>query len=358
MDRIVIWVEDDLAGWGGVAAFAKQLAKSFSKKGVNVHFNSAGKITEYKVSNDAISKKVGLLNFFLTNRKSLLFLQYVPYSFSSLGMPFHLWFYLLIAKFFQVKVYVYFHEVAVRTTRQRWKEKILGKMQLILARGLCLIADRSFTSNQFYANMIVSRKSVSVVPVPSNIDKVPFQNNDKKIHRICSFLNRATRQLFEVLATLVDKGILVELYLIGNATNDHQERAKVYQATMSYPIEIIPPLNEIALSELLSSASVYVQLESVDSFGEGGASTKSGALAAAFQHGKIIVTTKGDMTDNVYINEQTVFFVNPNEDGNIADTIELVLKDNKQAETRGRNAQKMYEEHMSWDRVIKKMQLI
>ncbi|MBX9891026.1 MAG: glycosyltransferase [Chitinophagaceae bacterium] len=357
MDNIVIWVEDELNGWGGVAAYAKQMAKRLSNKGAKTYFKSSGKFIEWHNDCDT-NKSSSLLHFFVTNRNSLLFLQYVPYSFSRWGLPFHLWFYLLIAKLFQVNVQVYIHEVAIRTTRQPWEKKILGKLQLILAKVLCLIADRSFTSNQFYANMIGSGKSVFVIPVPSNIDKVPYQNNDRKIHRVCSFLNRATNQLFAALANLKDKGIQLELYLIGYATTDHQERAKVYQATMSYPIQIIPPLNEIALSELLSSASVYVQLESVDSFGEGGASTKSGALAAAFQHGKIIVTTKGDMTDNVYINEQTVFFVNPNEDGNIADTIELVLKDNKQAETRGRNAQKMYEEHMSWDRVIKKMQLI
>lgn len=357
MDKIVVWVEDDLSGWGGVAAFAKRLATSLSTKGANVYFKSVRKITEYKGNNYAKSKNVGLINFFLTNRKSLLFLQYVPYSFSRWGMPFHLWFYLFVSKLFQVKIYVFFHEVAVRTTRQGWKRKLLGAMQLFLARGLCLIADRSFTSNQFYANMIGSRKSVSVVPVSSNIDKVPFQNNDKKIHRICSFLNRATRQLFEALAILVDKGIRLELYLIGNATVDHQERARVFQASMNYPIEIIPPTNDIVLSELLSSANVYVQLESVDGFGEGGASTKSGALAAAFQHGKIIVTTKGDMTDNVYINEQTVLFVTPNEVREIADVIELVLSDYKQAEERGRNAQRMYDEHMGWDKVIEKMQL-
>lgn len=357
MDNIVIWVEDKLNGWGGVAAFAKQMAKRLSNKATKTYIKSSGKFIEWHNDCDTI-KLSSLLHFFLTNRKSVLFLQYVPYSFSRWGLPFYLWFYLLVVKLFQVKVHVYFHEVAVRTTRQPWKKKILGKMQLILARVLCLIADRSFTSNQFYANMIGSRKSVLVIPVPSNIDKVPHQNNDKKIHRVCSFLNRATHQLFEALATLVDKGILVELYLIGNATIDHQERARVFQATMSYPIEIIPPLNEIALSEILSSASVYVQLESVGSFDEGGASTKSGALAAAFQHGKIIVTTKGDMTDNVYINEQAVFFVNPNEEGNIAEVIELAFKDNIQAEARGRNAQKIYEEHMSWDRVIEKMQLI
>lgn len=357
MDNIVIWVEDKLNGWGGVAAFAKQMAKRLSNKGTKTYIKSSGKFIEWHNDCDTI-KLSSLLHSFLTNRKSLLFLQYVPYSFSSLGMPFHLWFYLLIAKFFQVKVYVYFHEVAVRTTRQPRKKKILGKMQLILARGLCLIADRSFTSNQFYANMIGSRKSLSVIPVPSNIEKVPYENNDKKIHRVCSFLNRATHQLFEALAFLVDKDIRLELYLIGNATIDHQERARVFQSTMNYPIEIIPPINEIALSELLSSASIYIQLESVDSFGEGGASTKSGALAAAFQHGKIIVTTKGDMTDSLYINEQTVFFVNPNEAVQIADAIEFIIKNNQQGEEKGRNAQKMYEEHMGWDKLIEKMQLV
>ena len=356
MYNILIWCEDDLSGFGGVAAFSKLLGRELEQKGNQVSLYSKKSIYTLRQKTPLFHKQ--LRNIFLVPKHDFVFVQYVPYAFSSIGLPFKLvvslWFFRLKG----MQVVIFFHEVAIRSHGLSVKYQLISIFQKWIAISLNKISSLSITSNLLYASYFGKDNNVFLNPIPSNIEEAKQPSMSQHRITILSFVNRAFEELFEAVASLKKRGLDIQLLLVGAATEDHVARAIRYKGSVSYPVTIYSAVSDEEMSSLLSSASIYVQLEKVSDTGEGGASTKSGALAAAYQHGKVIITTRGDMTDERYINEQTVFFVDGNDPLSISRGIEYIIENPEEAILKANNARRYYYEKMDWPCLINSLSIL
>lgn len=356
MSKILVWCEDDMSGLGGVAAFSKLLGSELELMGNHVSVYSRKSL--YTIREKAPLFQKQLDNIFFAPRFDFVFVQYVPYAFSSIGLPFHMVLSVLFLKLKGVQVVFFFHEVAIRSKGISSKYKLIGFLQKWIAISLNKVSSLSFTSNLLYASYFGEDNNVIVNPIPSNIEEAKLPATKQHSIRVLSFVNRAFEVLFEAVAGLKKSGLDIQLLLVGAATEDHVARAIRYKGSVSYPVTIYSAVSEEEMSQLLNSASIYVQLEKVSDTGEGGASTKSGALAAAYQHGKAIITTRGDMTDERYINEQTVFFVDGNDPLSISRGIEYIIENPEEAISKANNARKCYYEKMDWPCLINSLSIL
>lgn len=362
MVKWLIHTEDHINSFGGVANFSLNLADRLNKGDISVLLYSDNTIfVKNEQYNPAwnIYKKVKTLlalPFFLrTTGISTYFLQYVPYSYSRFGIPFYLIPYLLFLRFLNINIYIYFHEIAVRKTDSRLVFKMLAYLQLFIAKCLVKIAHNQYTSNLYYKELL-NKSTCKVVPVPSNLEKsslaFSFLSKSDTIE-ILSFTNRCTLSLLKGLDILSQSGYNLELKLVGNSIKKHISLIESFIPHSSYRIQIIPPGKRELLIHAFEQANIYCQIENVNNRNEGGASTKSGALAAAFQFGKIIITTRGDMTDSEFINDDVVFFVNGRDKDKIAFMIGDVIDNYENSLKKAFKASQYYNDKISWNNFIK-----
>lgn len=356
MPNILIWCEDDLSGFGGVAAFSKLLGRELELMGNHVSVYSRKGLYTIREKAPLFKKQLG--NIFFAPRYDFVFVQYVPYAFSSIGLPYKLVLSLLFLKFKGVRVVIFFHEVAIRSFGLSVKYQLISIFQKWIAFSLNKISSLSITSNFLYASYFDKDSNIIVNPIPSNIIEAKQHATNQHGIMILSFVNRAFDELFEAITRVYENGSDIHLFLVGAATEDHVARVIRYKETVAYPVSIYSAVSDEEMSRLLSSASIYVQLEKLNDAGEGGASTKSGALAAAFQHNKVILTTQGDMTDDRLINEQTVFFVDGNNPLSISRGIEYIIENPAEAISKANNARKVYYNEMDWPCLMKSLSIL
>lgn len=356
MPNILIWCEDDLFGFGGVAAFSKFLGRELEQTGNQVSLYSRKGFYTIRQKISLFQKQVK--NIFLVPKHDIVFVQYVPYAFSSIGLPFKLIVSLWFLRLKGVQVVIFFHEVAIRSKGISSKYKLIGFLQKWIAISLNKLSSLSFTSNLLYASYFGEDNNVIVNPIPSNIEEAKQPATNQHRITILSFVNRAFEELFEAITRVYENDSDIHLVLVGAATEDHVTRVIRYKETVAYSVSVYSAVSDEEMSSLLSSASIYVQLEKVSDTGEGGASTKSGALAAAFQHNKVILTTQGDMTDDRLINEQTVFFVDGNNPLSISRGIKYIIENPEEAISKANNARKVYYNEMDWPCLMKSLSIL
>jgi glycosyltransferase involved in cell wall biosynthesis len=360
----LIVTDDDINGYGGVAHFSVLLTQQLSKRGHTVYLLSKNQIFDihdggsYQYRTADTRTKVGVELFQKINKLGVkeCLIQYVPYSFSRLGIPYHLLFLFFYIKLSGISVTTFFHEVAIRRQNQPLKLRILGSLQLLLARMLSSISDKSFTSNSLYKNYL-KEDDVVLQAVPANItakSTVQFFK-DANVTFILSYINRATDVLFLALNLLAERGYNIKMMLIGNSIQEHLDRAKYYQKYCKYKIEILGVCNEITLASYYIQADIYCQLELVDNLKQGGISSKSGALAAALYYGKSIIATAGDMTDNFLLESDAFFFVQAASPEDVSTQIEYAIINKDIAEKRSINARALYSKYFEWSVLVDKL---
>ena len=290
-------------------------------------------------------------------------IEYVPHSFSKVGVPFYLIFVLFLLRMHRVKTFVFFHEVSVRIFYSGVKNFGLGIAQRAIALCLYLVSNSSLTSNRFYQKNFFSLP-ILLNPVPSNIiddNCLPSEilNGDKLI--IGTFVNRCTDTVLSAVAECIYmRSLNIELKILGHATQVIKNNISSVASNLKIGENISwsKSIDKQDLSIDFRSCNVFLHVENVTNGGAGGLTTKSGILSTALAAGLPVIGTFGDMTDlDILMDGKNVLAVN----GSTSSITEAILKLATNEVFRmslGENARRTYEGHLSWKNHLDKFDLL
>jgi glycosyltransferase involved in cell wall biosynthesis len=299
-----------------------------------------------------------VLNYVRQKRPKWILLQYVPYSFSTIGIPIQLVFYLLIFRCLGIKVHTNFHEISIRL----WDGSFLGCIraigQRVTAYLIALLSNSLQTSNKFYSSLLYPFIP-KTLPIPSNfefIDKpkyVQAKSNLKEDWVILSNANRCHSFFFEVISKLLEHNATLQLVIIGRATPVDLVfiKSQLTLLKLNNRSRLLVNLSAEDYINEFNKGHIYFQLEPVDSKGRGGVSAKSGALATALMIGLPTITTKGDLTDNeLFIDKKNILFVPLLNTQLLIETVNHLINNSEIYSAIRMNSKSLYISNFAWDK--------
>jgi glycosyltransferase involved in cell wall biosynthesis len=147
----------------------------------------------------------------------------------------------------------------------------------------------------------------------------------------------------------------VKLKLIGIADPNHilelKSLIQVYDLSAVVSFEERGTRDDLA--EQFAASDIYLQMEFVNEFGNGGVSTKSGALAAAMAAGLPIISARGDMTDStVFRDKENIFFAYYKDEDSVFNAVTEILNNQSLAKKLARGSEETYANKLSWDHTV------
>ena len=231
-------------------------------------------------------------------------LQYVPYGFNKWGVPLLLP--VVISRINrQCRVILTVHEPYIRL--QWWPAKtfVIGQLQRIIMQLLGKAADSVITSIDRYEKLIGKyiKKPIAIIPVPSNIIPVNVDADELVLLKntiapggekiIATFGIRDHALLIEVIKSIVAKNTHVKVLVTGTVTNK-----QVYEPVKQW-VHVTGYLPAANIYRYLKVSDIFFLPDPIKNGNEGGASNKSGSLAAAFAADLPFVGTRGDMNNQL-----------------------------------------------------------
>lgn len=365
----------------GVGDYTYHLSFQFAERGHKVYIICSKKkeIIDYWQKNTSRieiipiidSWHIGTIPILLAQIKKIkpdwILLQYVPYAFSYYGLPFSLIYLNLLLKFKKFKTLITFHELFIGIELHKLKYLPIAICQRLIAYTLAFLAKKIIVSIDItQKSLSFFSKKVSRVPVPSNI--VPYQTSVQELSAnkykiaannefvICSFGIRKHDGILDVLAGLIQEGYNVKLVLMGKISE--LQASEILTKARSLYIEdrllLTGYLTEKEIFINLKCADLFILLETVNKKGHGGASTKSGSLAAAYAAGLPIISTKGHITDDFFIDHKNILFVKQNNFPILLSSIKSVINNQYLRQELSEGATATYERELNWNKATEK----
>jgi glycosyltransferase involved in cell wall biosynthesis len=340
----------------GVGDYTAYLAAALVQRGLVVHVICRKQeaivqpkgVTVHAVAADWSEKsKATVLDTIREIQPDWVAVQYVPYSFQHLGLPFFLPDFLRQIRRNGTRVCVMFHEVHIRP--QGVKGWIIGQLQRRIARRMCRYADVVVTSIAFYRQLLAPfHTDVRVIPVGANIEVQPLAEAERQRLRqqifpdqscIVSTFGRRDISGLVAAAGLMD-GVGVLAIGAGGQTFQVSKTWKVYCTGHLPPVEV---------GAWLQSSDVFVLPDVVSPHGEGGTCLKSGSLAAAFAAGLPVIGVRGDMTGLPLRHGENIWLVERGDAESLFKAIRMVQSDPVLRERLRANGAILYREHLAWE---------
>ncbi|MBN8836634.1 MAG: glycosyltransferase [Sphingobacteriia bacterium] len=354
----------------GVGDYSFELYKRLKDKGINIHVaikkqNEVIKyINEEGLQNEVFSiiKKwnffecISLFRFITRSKYDSLCLQYVPYSFSKYGTPISLLMLFILCRLSGIKVFVFFHEVSVRSFGLGIKSSFLSIIQRTIAWAICMLSNSVATSIDLYKKFLFPFRAL-IIPIPPNFAISPLNNSFKDENLIICFTNRYCSTIGSAVNNLIKKGYTVKLVLIGkaNAIKENEIISEIQSNQFEDFIVVDKNFDKKHIEDVFSKAGIYVQLEPEVNYIKSGISFKSGTLAAAMSASCCIIGTAGDMT-NMQILKDGINFIEV--DGSsvtaIESSIENIFSDNNLKQSLRAGSYTVYQNYLSWSNSINK----
>ncbi len=311
------------------------------------------------IPNWGISSLLKLTTILRQKKPKWVFLQYEPYSFSSLGTPFLLIPFLIYTRILGIKVHVNFHEISIRLISNGMFGFIRALIQRSIAYFISIASNRTHTSNLYYQSLLKPFKT-DLVFVPSNFEFLIDKGFTPKIISDSLFLivvnaNRCEKILFEIISKLSSYSTQpIQVNIIGRASQNDLIRINHYievfglKKVFTFSVN----LESDKVIEELQKAHLYIQLEGVSSRNQGGICSKSGTIATAMLLGIPTISTCGDMTDlQIFKDGINIIFVN-GDPNNIAKKINHINSDKVLKDSMRENAKRTYWKFFSWEHSI------
>lgn len=306
--------------------------------------------------------KENISNIFLSiklKKAEHIIFQYVGYSFSKIGSPF--W---LIKLFKELKkieglqIHLFIHETYIRPEKSL-KIKIYHYLQKKCLKLLCAEADKIYCNLSFYQNQIKnSGYKSSLCPTPSNFENIYTNNSSQKFLNeekliFSSFGNRDYKYSLEVLNHLHKKGLDFEFHVWGKISSFYIKAFENLEKNLKGKIKIFKNSAQRDIIKGLQRSHIFLFPEFVSSRGEGGLNSKSGTTATAFMLGLPVISTWGDMSDeNIFETDYNCIIIPSKDSLEASKKIEDYLKLPKKLNQIGINAQKTYNQELSWRNLI------
>ncbi|MEN7549787.1 glycosyltransferase family 4 protein [Rapidithrix thailandica] len=295
-------------------------------------------------------------------RPDWVLLQYVPYSFNYFGVPYWMLALMVTLKWKRYKVGITFHEIAIRIAFSKPKYLPISLSQRLIAYGMSLLSDVDITSVNRYIRMLrlPFKTDARKVPIGSNVFPGKEENTPKGIVNkdyflLCSFGSnpRKNELLLGVLQELIREGVPAKLLLLGKLKPEVKSRFETLaqEKQVSEYLELTGYLPGEQLFEKLQTADVFLLMEDVNSKGWGGISTKSGSLSAAYLAGLPIISTKGDMTDSFFQDQQNILLTGTCEVQKVKELVLQLYFNPELKERLRKNARMGFEQNLSWSKI-------
>lgn len=283
-----------------------------------------------------------------------IIIQYEPYSFSKIGIPLYLIYIFLILKIKGYKISIMFHEVATRLYIANLKKIIISLLQLSVAYFITAISSVRTTSTSFNAKQLRPFK-FTLLPIPSNFSKKNLHAtiNDKIV--IGCFANRVDTFFAKVIDQILERNMGI-VYLIGKQNKANDEVWSNHHFNDNEKLLLTGTLSSAEIENVFDELTIFIHMEKIDIAGRGGASLKNGTLAAALNWGLPVITSKGDMTDENFLqHQQNIFFVKDSFSVNDwTDAIQFVSGQDELKNQMKQNAAEFYQNNLSWATITKK----
>lgn len=256
-----------------------------------------------------------ILEVIRTKSIEIVSLQYVPHGFHPQGLPFGLIGIMKRIKKEKIPIFTFFHEVCISLDRLNIKWIVQTIIMRYVTYMVLAYSDYIATSISWYSKRIKNIcgcEKVPLIPIPSNIPMKPLNEiervqlrksiapNDEFI--IGFFGKRNLDECLKAISKLIKNGRKIKLLSIGKTTLLDQK----IEGNTIYKTGIL----EIGeLSQYLHVADCIVLPEPPS-----GCSFKSGSLMAALRESKVVITSRGFMTDSALLNQFNIIFADSAED--------------------------------------------
>jgi glycosyltransferase involved in cell wall biosynthesis len=280
--------------------------------------------------------------------------QYEPYGFQLKGLPFMMLFLYQKIKAMNIPVLTIFHEIRIRPERDI-RTKIVSFLQTKIANRLAKMSEKVVTSIDFYAHILHGwRSKLTIIPIGSNILPIKISDFDKQALKqkygigedtfvICTFGNRDFSDHLAAFDKL-EKDYPNLVWLIAGKT----KTPSVFLASRSY-IRYVGEMSAPDIYRHLSLGNVFFMPDEINEKGQGGTSNKSGSLACACALGIPIVATKGDLNNQLLIDNDNILLVDISDTEQLYRAFKTCLVDENQRLVLGKNAQKLYHQSLKWE---------
>lgn len=241
-----------------------------------------------------------------------IYFQYVPYSFNRYGVNFWLLVFFLLQKVKGRPTVTNLHETYIRFAYRPLKYIYPSLGQRLVFAGIAFMSDKIITSiNRYQRQTGRWNKSVSLIPVGSNIvrsSKIPFSSLKPALPARNSFLvtafgNKDSSCLLDIFGLIREKIPGAVLFYIGKVQEAFSGKNYIYQTGYVKNEEV---------HAYLRSSDLFISADPLDSCGRGGTCSKSGSLSAALAAALPVIGIKGDMTDELLLQESNIFFLERN----------------------------------------------
>jgi glycosyltransferase involved in cell wall biosynthesis len=296
-----------------------------------------------------------------------VFLQYVPYMYSRIGLPFFLIFLTFYFRFKKLKFLTTFHEIARSIDFKNIKYLLIAILQRVIAYLI------SINSNYIVITIDIYRDMLS--PFSYKIEKIPAGGNIKKIDlsklelenlrtKICNRTNyyivstiatniERLHFLFEILSELKKEQFPLKAIIIG----------RIKAEEVSQCLEIFDIRNIVFLTGYLEPFEIYKYLKITDLFiylgakgrnGLVGASSKNTSLIGAYTAGLPVLAVKGYMTDNFFTHKKDIYYLEDLDNKYISNKIIDLLSNKSMLENLRKGSAQIYNEKLSWTVIANK----
>lgn len=230
------------------------------------------------------------------NKIKKLIVQYVPYAFHKYGIPFNLLLGLTYIRSKGIQLIINFHEIKIFPKTASIRNKLISTIQHTIGLGLHLISFKSIVSIGLNRSYLPFQKKVQCISIPSNI---PIKKNISfpKVYDLVCFGIRDLSYLKVLLHLETIKPL--RILFLGKIPAGAKS---IIEKSSKHQVFITGIISFSAISKYLQHSKLALVLD------QGGISTKSGTIAAYFQHQLPIIAMKGHLTDNLFKNQENVDF--------------------------------------------------
>lgn len=281
---------------------------------------------DYKVLPKIKKWNISALPIILSEIKNIkpdfVCLQYTPYVFNRIGIPFWIVFLALLIKINNFKFIVTFHEVAIMAYFNP-RYLVISFLQSFIAYLLALLSFKIIITAKYRSQyFLLLEKKIIQIPVGSNI--TPFKISDEEKGKLRATLNANKKIILSSFGTLSPyrKHNLV-LRAIKNISTKYNfnnfcvlfigSQNEKFKSLIKKEIAKLNLSSYVKFTDYLSNEDVFRYLSISDIFfllnteGTLGITTKSGSIAAAYAAGLPIISTYGP-DKSFFKNGENVFF--------------------------------------------------
>jgi hypothetical protein len=234
--------------------------------------------------------------------------QYVPhaYGFKAMNLPFCLWLYSIR----HANLTVMFHEVAFPIDRtQPLRHNLLGAVTQLMARLACRSARRIIVAGarwQTLLGRLGATAPIAWAPVPSNVpvlENAPATASWREhcttaggllIGHFANYSAYSVQRLSQVMPALLGAHHQLSLLLLGANSVEIQRHLLHNNRYLAGRLHATGPLASPELSWALAACDLMVQPY------PDGVSTRRCSTSALLAHGRAIVTTNGNATEDLW----------------------------------------------------------